>query len=44
MSNPAGYYYMDTTLSGMHYIVALDAPEDPLYNDLIIGSAYPTPI
>ena len=43
-SNPAGYYYMDTTLSGMHYIVALDAPEDPLYNDLIIGSAYPTPI
>jgi len=44
VSNPAGYYYMDTTLSGMHYIVALDAPEDPLYNDLIIGSAYPTPI
>jgi len=41
-SNPAGYYYMDTTLSGMHYIVCLDAPADPLYNDLIIGSAYPT--
>jgi hypothetical protein len=41
-SNPSGYYYINTTFSGMHYIVALDAPADPLYNDLIIGSAYPT--
>jgi len=44
ISNPAGYYYVDTTSSGMHYIVCLDAPANPLYNDLIIGSAYPTAI
>ncbi len=42
VSNPSGYYYMETTSSGMHHIVALDAPADPLYNDLIIGSATPT--
>jgi len=41
-SNPSGYYYIETTFSGMHYVVCLDAPADPLYNDLIIGSAYPT--
>jgi hypothetical protein len=41
-SNASGYYYIETTFSGMHHIVALDDPADPLYNDLIIGSAYPT--
>ena len=43
-SNPSGYYYIETTFSGMHYVMCLDAPADPLYNDLIIGSAYPTAI
>jgi hypothetical protein len=42
-SDPStGYYYMGTTSSGMHYIVCLDDPADPLQNDLIIGSTYPT--
>jgi len=42
-SNPStGYYYLGTTSSGLHYVVCLDDPADPLQNDLIIGSAYPT--
>jgi hypothetical protein len=43
-SSGNGYYYLETTYSGSHYIVCLDdfAGED--YNDLIIGDVCPTEV
>jgi hypothetical protein len=39
-----GYYYLETALSGSHYIVCLDDEAGEEYNDLIIGSVFPTEI
>lgn len=36
-----GYYYLETTYSGSHYIVCLDDESGEDYNDLIIGNVYP---
>jgi len=41
-SSGNGYYYMETTYSGAHYIVCLDDPGGVSYNDLIIGNVLPT--
>jgi len=39
-SDPStGYYYLQTTYSGVHSIVCLDDDEGEVYNDLIIGRA-----
>ena len=42
MSSGNGYYYMETSFSGSHYIVCLDDDAGTEYNDLIIGRAFPT--
>lgn len=44
VSNESGYYYLETTSSGSHYIVCLDDEAGKDYNDLIIGGVYPTTI
>ena len=36
-----GYYYLETTYSGSHYIVCLDNESGEDYNDLIIGNVSP---
>jgi hypothetical protein len=41
-SSGNGYYYLETTYSGAHYIVCLDDPAGEDYNDLIIGNVIPT--
>jgi len=41
-SSGNGYYYMETTFSGSHYIVCLDDDAGVEYNDMIIGPAFPT--
>lgn len=41
-SSGNGYYYLETTYSGEHYIVCLDAEGGESYNDLIIGNVIPT--
>lgn len=43
-SSGNGYYYLETTHSGSHYIVCLDDPSGEDYNDLIIGDVTPTTI
>jgi len=43
-SSGNGYYYLETTYSGSHYIVCLDDAEGEDYNDMIIGNVYPTTI
>ena len=43
-SSGNGYYYLETTHPGSHYIVCLDDPAGEDYNDLIIGDIYPTTI
>ena len=43
-SSGNGYYYMETASSGSHYLVCLDDVAGEDYNDLIIGSAFPTEI
>ena len=39
-----GYYYLETTYSGSHYIVCLDDEDGESYNDLISSRLYPTEI
>jgi len=41
-SSGDGGYYIETSYSGSHYIVALDDAAGDAYNDLIIGNVYPT--
>jgi len=41
-SSGNGYYKLETTYSGSHYIVCLDDSSGVEYNDLIIGNVYPT--
>lgn len=41
-SSGNGYYYLETIVSGSHYIVCLDDSAGEDYNDLIIGDIYPT--
>lgn len=43
-SSGNGYYYLETISSGSHYIVCLDDDAGIEYNDLIIGSAFPTAV
>ena len=43
-SSGNGYYYLETTYSGSHYVVCLDDSAGEDYNDLIIGDIYPTTI
>ena len=39
-----GYFYLETTYSGAHYVVCLDDMGGISYNDLIYGKIYPTVI
>jgi len=39
-----GYFYLETTYSGAHYVVCLDDMDGISYNDLIYGKIYPTVI
>ena len=41
-SSGNGYYYLETTYSGAHYLVALDDDALPDFSDLIRGSVLPT--
>lgn len=41
-SSGNGYYYLETTYSGSHYIVCLDNEAGEDYNDMIIGNVLPT--
>lgn len=41
-SSGNGYYYLNTTYSGSHYIVCLDDESGESYNDLIVGNVIPT--
>lgn len=43
-SSGNGYYYLETSFSGSHYVVCLDAAGGENYNDLIIGNVTPTTI
>lgn len=43
-SSGNGYYYLETTFSGAHYIVCLDNEEGEDYNDLILGNMIPIAI
>lgn len=43
-SSGNGYYYLETTYSGSHYIVCLDDEDGESYNDLILSRLYPTEI
>jgi hypothetical protein len=43
-SSGNGYYYLETTYSGAHYIVCLDDPAGEDYNDLILGDVIPTTV
>jgi hypothetical protein len=36
-----GYYYVETSNSGSHFIVCLDDSSGVAYDDLIIGNVYP---
>ena len=40
-SGAGGYFYMETTYSGAHYVVCLDDVAGADYNDLIYGNIYP---
>ena len=40
-SGIGGYFYMETTYSGAHYVVCLDDVMGVSYNDLIYGNIYP---
>ena len=40
-SGVGGYFYMETTYSGAHYVVCLDDAIGVSYNDLIYGNIYP---
>ncbi len=42
ISNSLGYYTLNTTTSGTHNIVCLDASSAPDFNDLIISKVTPT--
>jgi hypothetical protein len=39
-----GYFYLETTYDGAHYVVCLDDMNGISYNDLIYGKIYPTVI
>jgi hypothetical protein len=39
-----GYFKLETTYSGAHYVVCLDDEGLPDYNDLIYGRIYPAVI
>jgi len=41
-SSGNGYYKLETTYSGSHYIVCLDDPAGEDYNDLVVGNVFPT--
>ena len=43
-SGIGGYFYVETTYSGAHYVVCLDDAEGLDYNDLIYGRIYPVTI
>lgn len=43
-SSGNGYYYLETSYSGTHYIVCLDNDVGEDYNDLVIGNVIPTTI
>ena len=43
-SGVGGYFYMETTYSGAHYVVCLDDAIGVDYNDLIYGNIYPVTI
>jgi hypothetical protein len=40
-SGAGGYFYLETTYSGAHYVVCLDDVAGADYNDLIYGNIYP---
>ena len=37
-----GYFYLETSYSGIHFAVCLDDTSGTVYNDLIYGKMYPT--
>ena len=39
-----GYFYLETSYSGAHYLVCLDDVAGTNYNDLVYGQIYPTVI
>ena len=39
-----GYFYLETSYSGVHYVVCMDDDAGTDYNDLIYGQIYPTVI
>ena len=39
-----GYFYMETTFSGAHYVVCIDDLAGLDYNDLIYGNIFPATI
>jgi len=43
-SSGDGYYSMESTISGAHYIVCLDDDAGVDYNDLIVGPVYPVEV
>lgn len=43
-SGTTGYFRLETTYSGAHYVICLDADAEPDFNDLIYGKIYPTVI
>lgn len=43
-SSGNGYYYLETTYSGAHYLVCVDDLAGVDYNDLIVGNVFPTVI
>ena len=43
-SGVGGYFYMETTYSGAHYVVCIDDAAGLDYNDLIYGRIYPTTV
>jgi len=44
ISDDNGYYYLETTYSGAHFLVCTDDLYGVDYNDLIIGNVFPTEI
>ena len=40
----SGYFYVETTYSGSHYVVCVDGVGGTDYNDLIYGTIYPVTI
>lgn len=44
VSDTNGYYTLQTTSSGLHDIVCLDADESPDFDDMIISKVYPSEV